>query len=70
MRMKEESERVGLRLSIKKIKIMASGPFTAWQIEGESGRSDRFPLPGLQKSLWMVTAAMRSEDDCFLARKR
>ena len=44
----EESERAGLKLSIKKTKIMVSGPITAWQIEGKSGSSDRFPLLGLQ----------------------
>ena len=48
MRVKEESERAGLKLSIKKTKIMVSGPITAWQIERKSGSSDRFPLLGLQ----------------------
>ena len=48
-RVKEASERAGLRLNIKKTKIMASGPITAWQIEGgKCGSSDRFPLAGLQ----------------------
>ena len=49
MRVKEQSERVDLRLNIKKTKIMASSPITAWQIEWEKrGSSDRFPLLGLQ----------------------
>ena len=49
MRVKEESEKTGLKLNIQKSKIMASGPITLWQIEGEkSGSSDRFYFPGLQ----------------------
>ena len=48
VRVMEESERAGLKLSIKKTKIMVSGPITAWQIERKSGSSDRFPLLGLQ----------------------
>ena len=48
MRVKEESERVGLKLNIKKTKIMASGPITSWYIEGGKGESsDKFPLLGL-----------------------
>ena len=49
MKVKEESEKVGLKLSIKKTKIMASGPITSWQIDGEnSGNSDRLFFGGLQ----------------------
>ena len=49
MRVKEESEKAGLKLNIKKAKIMASGPITSWQIEGEkSGSSGRFYFLGLQ----------------------
>ena len=48
MRVKKESEKTGLKLSIKKTKIMVSGSITSWQIEGKSGSSNRFPLPGLQ----------------------
>ena len=49
MRVKEESEKAGLKLSIQKAKIMASGPITSWQIErGKIGSSDRFYFPGLQ----------------------
>ena len=58
-RIKKESEKAGLKLNIQKMKIMASGPITPWQIEGgKSGSSDRFYILGLQKSLWTVTAAM------------
>ena len=49
MKVKEESEKAGLKLHIQKTKIMASGSITSWQIEGEKqGSSDRFSLPGLQ----------------------
>ena len=49
MRVKEESAKAGLKLNIQKTKIMASGPITSWQIEGEkNGSSDRFYIPGLQ----------------------
>ena len=48
MKMKEESEKTSLKLSIQKTKIMASGPITSWQIEGKSGSSDRFHFLGLQ----------------------
>ena len=48
-KVKEESENVGLKLSIQKTKIMASGPITSWQIDGENnGNSDRLYFPGLQ----------------------
>ena len=46
--MKEESEKVGLKLSIQKTKIMASGPITSWQIDGETMKTDRFYFGGLQ----------------------
>ena len=48
MKVKEESEKVGLKLNIQKNKIMASGPITSWQIEGENGETDRFYSLGLQ----------------------
>ena len=48
MKVKEESEKVGLKLNIQKIKIMASGPITSWQIDGNNGNSDRFYFLGLQ----------------------
>ena len=58
MKVKEESEKVGLKLNIQKMKIMASGPITSWQIDGETAEtvSDFFWAP---KSLQMVTAAMK-----------
>ena len=71
MRVKEESERAGLRLNIKKTKIMASSPITAFQIEGEKVEIvTDFLFSWAPKPLWMVTATMQSEDDCFLAGKR
>ena len=59
MRVKEESERVGLKLNIKKTKIMASGPITSWQTEGEKVEVVTDFLSGALKSLQMVTAAMK-----------
>ena len=69
MRVKEESERASLKLNIKKIKILASGPIIAWQIEGGNVEVVTSFLFLLLKSLWMVTAAMKSEDICFLTGK-
>ena len=60
MKVKEESEKVGLKLNIQKTKIMASGPITSWQIDGETV-SD-FIFWGAPKSLQMVTAAMKLKD--------
>ena len=65
MKVKGESEKVGLKLNIQKTKIMASGPTTSWEIDGETVEiaSDFvFVLGGLQKSLQMVTAAMKLKD--------
>ena len=67
MRVKEESERAGLRLNIKKTKIIASSPITSWQIEGEKVEAETEFLFLALNSPWMVAAAMKSEDDCFLA---
>ena len=59
MKVKEESEKVGLKLNIQKTKIMASGPITSWQIHGESMETvTEFILGGAPKSLQMVTAAI------------
>ena len=58
MKVKVESENVGLGLNIQKTKIMASGPITSWQIDGEAMETDRLFL-GAPKSLQMVTAAMK-----------
>ena len=64
--MKEESEEAGLKIKIQKTKIMASGPITSWQIDGETVRN--FTL-GASKSLQMVTAAMKLKDACSLEEK-
>ena len=66
MKVKEESEKVGLKLNIQKTKIMVSGPITSWQIDGEIVRD--FIL-GTPKSLKMVTEAMKLTDVCFLEEK-
>ena len=52
LRVKEESEKVGLKLNILKIKIMASGPITSWQIKREKVDTDRFSFLGLQNHCW------------------
>ena len=68
-KVKEESEKADLKLNIQKTKIMASSPITSWQIGGENVEAvTDFPSWAL-KSLWMVSAAMKLEDDCFLAGK-
>ena len=70
MRVKEESEKVGLKLNIQKTKIMASGPITSWEIDGETVETvSDFYFWGLQKSLQMVTAAMKLRDTCSLEEK-
>ena len=66
MKMKEESEKVGLKFNIQETKIMASSPITLWQIDGETVVD--FLLLG-SKSLQMVTAAMRLKDACSLGGK-
>ena len=67
MRVKEESEKVGLKLNIQKTKIMASGPITSWQIDGETVAD--FIFGGAPKSLHMVTAAMKIKDAYSLEGK-
>ena len=69
MRVKERSEKASLKLNSKKTKIMASGPIAAWQIEGEKVEVVTISSPWAPKSLWTMTVAMKSEDDCFLAGK-
>ena len=70
MKVKEESERVDLKLNIQKTKIMASGPITSWQIDGGSnGNNDRLYFGGAPKSLQMVTAVMKLKDTCSLEEK-
>ena len=68
MKVKEESEKVGLKLNIQKTKIMASGPITSWQIDGETETVTDFILEA-SKSLQMVTAAMKLKDVCSLEEK-
>ena len=69
MKVKEESEKVGLKLTIQKTKIMASGPITSWEIDGETVETvSDFIFLG-SKSLQMVTAAMKLKDACFLKEK-
>ena len=69
MKVKEESEKVGLKLNIQKTKSMASGPITSWQIDGNSGNSVRLYLRGAPKLLQMVTVAMKIKDACSLEEK-
>ena len=66
MKVKEESEKSGLKLSIQKTKIMASGPITSWQIDGETVADFIFGAP---KSRQMVIAAMKLKDTCSLIKK-
>ena len=67
--MKEESEQVGLKLNIQKIKIMASGPITSWEIDGETVDTVSDFIWGAPKSLQMVTAAMKLKDTYSLEEK-
>ena len=70
MKVKEEREKVGLKLNIQKTKIMASGPITSWQIDGETVETVRdFIFGGAPKSLQMVTVAMKLKDACSLEEK-
>ena len=62
MKVKEESENIGLKLNIQKIKIMASGPIILWQIDGET-------VETVTESLQMVTVTMKLKDACFLEEK-
>ena len=69
MKVKEESEKVGLKLTIQKTKIMASGPITSWEIDGETVETVAYFILGAPKSLQMVTTAMKLKDICFLQEK-
>ena len=70
MKVKEESEKVGLKLNIQKTKIMGSSPITSWQIDRETIETVRdFIFGGALKSLQMVTAAMKLRDACPLEEK-
>ena len=67
MKVKEESEKVGLKLNIQKTKIMAFGPITSWEIDGGTMETVRdFLFGGFPKSLQIMTAAMKLKDTCFL----
>ena len=67
MKVKEESEKTGLKLNIQKTKIMASGPITSWQIDGETMETvTDFIFGGVPTSLQMVTVAMKLKNTCSL----
>ena len=69
MKLKEESEKVGLKLNIQKTEIMASGPITSWQIGGETVETVTDVIFWAPKSLQMVTAAMKLKNSCSLEEK-
>ena len=69
MKVKEESETVGLKLNIQKTKIMTSGPITSWQIDGATMETVTDFIFSGPKSLWTVTVAMKLKDTCFLEEK-
>ena len=69
MKVKEESEKIGLKLNTQKTKIMASGPITSWQIDAETVETVRDFILGASKSLQMVTTAMKLKDAYSLEGK-
>ena len=69
MKVKEESEKVGLKLNLQKTKIMASGPITSWEIDGETVETVKDFILGAPKSLQMVTATMKLKDAYSLEGK-
>ena len=69
MRVKQEHEKAGLKLNIKKTKIMACSPLTSWQIEGEKVKLGQILFWGASKSLSMVTEAMKLKDTCSLEER-
>ena len=69
MKVKEESEKAELKLNIQKTKIMASGPITSWEIDGETVETVSDFILGAPKSLQMVAAAMKLKDTCSLEEK-
>ena len=69
MKVKVESEKLGLKLKIQKTKIMASGPITSWEIDGKQWKQCQTLFWGAPKSLHMVTAAMKLKEDYSLERK-
>ena len=64
MKVKEESDKVGLKLNIQKTKIMASGPITSWQIDEEKVEVVIYLFSWAPESLWMLTAAIKLKDTC------
>ena len=66
LKVKEESQKAGLKLNIQKAKIMASGPITSWQIEGEKWKQWQIFFSWAPESLWMVTVAMKLKNTCSL----
>ena len=68
-KVKEESEKVGLKLNIQKSKIMASGPITSWEIDGDTVETVSYFILGAPKSLQMVTKAMKLKDSYSLYGK-
>ena len=69
MKVKKESEKVGLKLNIQKTKIMESGPITSWPIDGETMNTVTDFISWVPKSLQMVTTAMKYKDTCSLEEK-
>jgi len=69
MKVKEESEKAGLKLNVQKMKVMASSPNTSWQIDRETMETMTDYFGGAPKSLQMVTAAMKLKDTCSLEKK-
>ena len=69
MKVKEESEKVGLKLNIQKTKIMASGPITVWEMDGETVETVSLFIFWAPKSLQMVTAPMKLKESCSLEEK-
>ena len=69
LKVKEESKNAGLKLNVQKTKIMASGPITSWQIDGETMETVTDFILGAPKSLQMVTAATKLKDACSLEGK-
>ena len=68
-KVKEKSEKVGLKLNIQKIKIMTSSPITSWQIDGETMETVRYFIFESPKSLQMMIVVMKLKDPCFLEEK-
>ena len=69
MKVKDESEKAGLKFKIQKMKIMASSPITSWQIDGETMETVTDFILGAPKSLLMATAIMKLKDTCSLEEK-